>query len=181
MIVDQLNAELEEGVQSKASAGEMLDSSIRDERVIRNMRDGKQDFTKSLGQLENIMRQPLSGRSISPPVRRRTSNFMVSDSARAGARRLSEFQQNVGCSQSDDLHARLCAENILRDTETAPEVNPETVSVRQLLTVDDRFAGMNLNAKRFEKKEKPVLDKKVEFTVGMKKRNITSWRSRVTA
>ena len=38
------------------------------------------------------------------------------------ARRMREFQQNASASQSNDLHARLCAENIIKANEMDPEV-----------------------------------------------------------
>ena len=53
------------------------------------------------------------------------------------------------------------------------------ISVRQLLTIDDRCAGVHVRDSQFEGRvEKKDGDGDgMEFTSGLKKRNILSWRS----
>merc|ERR1719261_1204310 len=85
--------------------------------------------------------------------KRRSSLGINSKSQEAAANRMREFQQNASNSQSNDLHARLCAENILRESELDPEVDisdKPNIFVRQLLTIDDRCAGVHVRDAQFE-------------------------------
>jgi len=89
-----------------------------------------------------------------------------------------EFQQSAQSSASNDLHARLCANTMLREQEMDAEVdvsNKNSLSVRQLLTIDQRCMGAVVREKREDNNEEEGKGSK-NFTGAMKRRNITSWR-----
>lgn len=181
-LADKMAADLEKGIGGGQSAGEMIDESKRMERVINNMRSGKKDMSKSMTKLDTIMSQGMPARNI---ARRSSAGggglSLETARAQAGARRIREFQQLGTNNQANDLHARLCANNIARESEMEREVdmdNKHNISIRQLLTVDDRTAGLLVNEERFEsKKNKLTEEDHPEFTSGLKKRDIVSWRA----
>lgn len=180
-LADKMAADLEKGIGGGQSAGEMIDESKRMERVINNMRSGKKDMAKSMTKLDTIM----SSGNVQRNIARRSSTgtgglSLESARAQAGARRIREFQQLGTNSQANDLHARLAANNIAREAEMEPEVDmndKHNISIRQLLTVDDRTAGLLVNEERYEAKKNKVSEEDhPEFTSGLKKRDIVSWR-----
>lgn len=164
------------------AAADMIDEGKRQARILNQMRDNKQNMQVSITQLDSEMLQGSAYGDFARASKRRSSMGINSASQESAARRMREFQQNATNSQSNDLHARLCAENILRESELDPEVDisdKPNISVRQLLTIDDRCAGMNVRDARFEGRGegKEGDESTMELTAGLKKRNILSWRS----
>jgi hypothetical protein len=165
-------------------AADAIDEGKRQARILNQMRENKNTMSQSVVALDSEM---LAGSMYSDFARvsskRRSSFGINSESQENTARRMREFQQNASASQSNDLHARLCAENIIKANEMDPEVDisdKPNISVRQLLTIDDRCAGIHVRDARFEGKEERKGGDDgggMEFTSGLKKRNILSWRS----
>jgi hypothetical protein len=163
-------------------ASDMIDEGKRQARILNQMRDNKNVMTTSMKSLDAEMLAGSMYGDFAKASKRRSSLGINSQSQENAARRMREFQQNASNSQSNDLHARLCAENILRESELDPEVDisdKPNISVRQLLTIDDRCAGMHVRDARFEGKPAGEQgdEQTMEFTSGLKKRNILSWRS----
>jgi hypothetical protein len=165
------------------TASDLIDEGKRQARILSQMRDNKGVMQTSIKQLDNEMLAGSMYGEFARASKRRSSLGINSKSQENAARRMREFQQNASNSQSNDLHARLCAENILRESELDPEVDisdKPNISVRQLLTIDDRCAGMHVRDARFEGRAEGQGgegDGTMEFTSGLKKRNILSWRS----
>lgn len=170
------------GKADTQQASDMIDEAKRQARILSQMRDNKTVMHTSIKALDSEMLAGSMYGDFARASKRRSSLGINSKSQENAARRMREFQQNASNSQSNDLHARLCAENILRESELDPEVDisdKPNISVRQLLTIDDRCAGMHVRDSRFEGKQpgEGDNDQSMEFTSGLKKRNILSWRS----
>jgi hypothetical protein len=185
----QTLAELANSQLAKQSGGQQaadaLDEGKRQARILHQMRENKNTMSQSVVALDGEMRSgsmSMYGDFARVSSKRRSSIGINSESQEKTANRMRDFQQNASASQSNDLHARLCAENILRSNEMDPEVDisdKPNISVRQLLTIDDRCAGVHVRDAQFggrvEKKDGD--GDGMEFTSGLKKRNILSWRS----
>jgi len=93
-----------------------------------------------------------------------------------------EYSQTAGGGQATDLHARFFAENALQYSQYDVEVDVENrnaVSIRQLLSVDPRMDAVRMRDARFEAQNKEANSdavNAVEFTAGLKKRDIVSYR-----
>ena len=151
----QTLAELANDQLAKQSGGQnaadALDEGKRQARILHQMREHKKGMSQSVVALDSEMLAGSMGSMYGDFARvsskRRSSIGINSESQEKTANRMRDFQQNASNSQSNDLHARLCAENILRSNEMDPEVDisdKPNISVRQLLTIDDRCAGVHV-------------------------------------
>jgi hypothetical protein len=180
-LVENMASLLDEGGEGVGhSISDMVDDSKRQERIVNAMLHNKKDMSGSLSKLDRAM----LGSFGMQPLGRKSGRGSVLDSTEgiAAANKMREYTQSANGSQAADIHARFYAENALQSSQYDAEVNMENrngLSIRQLLSVDPRMDAVKMRDARFEAQKQdanPDDVNAVEFTAGLRKRDIVSYR-----
>jgi len=152
-----------------AMTGDIFDQEKKEMRVVKQLLQSKQRMNDSVERL-NMLMGPRGhfglmaggGRVASrSPVRKSSKGqYGVEDGSMSSkmVKRMSKMAQSESKSAGNDIHARLCAESIQHQNEGGTEIDTadkSSISVRQLLTIDNRMSREDIDPLRMRSKEDP--------------------------